>query len=123
MTNIKDLLPSCHVFHVMEHGREIKLPHLVPGEPPENLLVWVQSCVVPAVHVATKVTEPDIIASISQQEACERVSYEVSRRANDRRGKGRKRDTWVSCQEVEVWCLLEIIPLCLKYQKLSSCLQ
>ena len=52
-----------------QHSRQVQLAHLVPGELPELLLVRVQVRVVPAVDVASEVTQPDIIAGISKEEA------------------------------------------------------
>ena len=56
--------------HIEQHGREVILPHLIPGEPPELLLVRVHVCVVPAVDIPSEVTQPHIIASISKQVSC-----------------------------------------------------
>ena len=70
VTNIYQSTLPCVFGNIEEHGRKVILPHLIPGEPPELLLVRVHVCMIPAVDISSEVTQPHIIASISKKIPC-----------------------------------------------------
>ena len=68
MTHIDQLVVPRVSRHMEQHSWKVKLTHLIPGKLPESFLVWVKVGVVPAVDIASEITKPYIISSISQKE-------------------------------------------------------
>jgi hypothetical protein len=67
MADIGMLLDTSLLGHVIEHGRDIVLAHLLPIESPEFLFILVRAVldVLATIGVSTRVAKPDVIPSSS----------------------------------------------------------
>ena len=68
VAGVEELLLPGGLQHVLDHGGQVELGHLVPGEVPEATpgVLGVEDGVVPAVGVAPVVAQPDVVAGVSQ---------------------------------------------------------
>ena len=68
MAGVEELLLLSELQDKLNHGGKVIARHLVPSEVPEPALgvLRVQKGVIPAVGVPSKVSHPDVIASISE---------------------------------------------------------
>ena len=69
VADVMDFLLPRLLYDIVQHGGEVVLGHLVPGEPPEGCVhVRVEVEVAPAVGVAPVVAEPHVVALLGQSE-------------------------------------------------------
>jgi len=70
MSNIRNLLVPCNLDDVFQHSRNVILTHLFPVERPIFGLVFIMVIlsVTQTVSVATRVTQPHIVAATGSYE-------------------------------------------------------
>ena len=71
VADVRELLLSCDVQHVIDHGWKILLTHLVKGELPKLLSGRIENCMLSAVSISSEVAHPHVIASVREDETCQ----------------------------------------------------